>query len=95
MVGELVTTSRAQTPAEYQRRYRRRRREGRRVVPVEIDESIIEDALIRRGFLLARDADDPKKLAAALCEAVRQLITPPAELEDTVMHNGVVFRVGP
>jgi ribosomal protein S12 len=90
-----VTTSREQTSAEYQRRYRRRRREGRRVVPVEIDESIIEDALIRRGFLLAQDADDPKKLAAALREAVRQLITPPAEIKDTVMHNGVGFRVGP
>jgi hypothetical protein len=63
-----------QTPAERQRRYRERLRDGRRVVPVEIDASIIEDALVRRRFLRREDADHPEKVAAALREAVRQLI---------------------
>jgi hypothetical protein len=46
------------TAADYQRRYRQRQRDGRRVVPVEIDAAIIELALIGRRFLRREDADD-------------------------------------
>jgi hypothetical protein len=73
------------------RRYRERLRAERRIVPVEIDQAIIEDALVRRGFLRASDTDDPKKVAAALREAVRQLIAPPAEPDDAVMRNAIDF----
>jgi hypothetical protein len=77
----------AQTPAERMRLHRARKRDGRRVVPVEIDQAVIEDALIRRRFLRREDADDPEKVAAALREAVRQLITPPAKPYDTRYSN--------
>jgi hypothetical protein len=77
--------------AERQRAYRARLREGRRVVPVEIDQSVIEDALIRRRFLRREDADNPEKVAAALQAAVRQLIVPLAEPDDAVMRNAIDF----
>jgi hypothetical protein len=88
---EPVTTSRAQTPAERQRRYRERLRDGRRVVPLEVDQAIIEDALVRRRLLRREDADNPKKVAAALRAAVRQLIVPLAEPDDAVMRNAIDF----
>jgi hypothetical protein len=71
-------------PAERMRRHRERVREGRRIVLVEIDRAVIEDALIRRRFLRREDADDLEKVAAALQEAVRQLIVPPY---DAVTRN--------
>jgi hypothetical protein len=86
---EPVTTP--QTPADYQRQYRRRQREGKRVIPVEVDSALVEDALVRRGFLRREDADDPKKVAAALRTAVAQLIAPPAEPDDAVMRNAIDF----
>jgi hypothetical protein len=79
------------TAAERQRAYRARLREGRRIVPVEIDQAIIEDALVRRGFLRGEDADNPEKVTAALRAAVRQLIVPPAEPDDAVMRNAIDF----
>jgi hypothetical protein len=63
--------SRALTPAERQRRRRERVREGRLRIVVEIDGALIEDALQRAGILSPADADDPQKVDAALCEAVR------------------------
>lgn len=87
-------TGRALTPAEYQRRYRRRQREGKRVVPVEIDAALIEDGLVARGFLAPANADDTVKVAAAFREAVAALIAPPAEPDDCVNLNAAPFRLG-
>ena len=79
----------ALTPAERQRRRRERVSAGRRCVAVEVDAAVIEDALVRRRFLRREDADDPEKIAAALREAVRQLIVPPAEPDDAVTRNDI------
>jgi hypothetical protein len=88
----MTAASPRELARQRQRRYRERIRDGRRIVPVEVDASIIEDALVRRRFLRREDADDPEKVAAALQAAVVQLITPPAEPYDAVTHNGRDFR---
>ena len=49
---------------------RDRLRSGKRVASIEIDEALIEDALLRAGVLSRIDADDPSKVDAALSEAV-------------------------
>jgi hypothetical protein len=84
--------TRAQTPAERQRAYRERVRQGRRVVPVEVDAALVEDGLVASGFLRREDADNPKKVADAIREAVAQLITPPAEPDNCAMHNAIDLR---
>ena len=48
-----------------QRRYRERRRNGVQVVPVDVSYKLIE-RLIDNGKLIEDEADDPKKIAAAL-----------------------------
>jgi hypothetical protein len=53
-----------------QQRRRDRLRSGKRVASIEIDEALIEDALLRAGVLSRIDADDPSKVDAALSEAV-------------------------
>jgi hypothetical protein len=45
-------------------------RSGKRVASIEIDEALIEDALLRAGVLSRIDADDPSKVDAALSESV-------------------------
>jgi hypothetical protein len=62
-----------------QRRRRERLRAGKRRIVLELDEVTLELALIRRGFLARADADDPAKVAAALCTAVEQWIAPPPD----------------
>ena len=85
----LATAEMALSPAaERMRRHRERVRDGRRGVWIEIDAAIIEDALIRRRFLRREDSDDPQMVAAALQEAVRQMIVPPAP---RVTCNGIEF----
>jgi hypothetical protein len=62
--------TRAQTPAERQRRRRTRDRDGKRVAQIEIDAALVEDALLRTGYLTRADSDDRAKVDAALCRAV-------------------------
>ena len=51
-----------------QQRRRDRMRAGKRVISIEVDEALVEDALVAGGFLA--DTDDHKKVAAALASAI-------------------------
>ena len=63
--------------AERQRRRRERLRAGRRCYVVELDDAMLETALIRRLFLRREDADDASKVADALRKMVEQWMAPP------------------
>lgn len=78
--------------SERQRRRRERVRDGRYCVVVEVDGAIVEDALIARRFLRPDDAHDPVAIAAALREAVAQMIVPPVGPYDTVTRDAVDFK---
>jgi hypothetical protein len=58
------------TAVQRMRRCRARQRAGRRTVLLDIDVALIEDALLRTGFLSRADSDDQVKVDAALREAV-------------------------
>ena len=57
--------------AERQRRYRRRRRAGIQVVPVEVDAEIV-NMLVTKGCLSEQDTLDPQKIADALRKLVEE-----------------------
>ena len=59
-------TNMADNAAERQRRYRRRRREGRMIVRMEIDAANIIDDLLRHGDIGEGDADDVEAIEHAL-----------------------------
>lgn len=59
------------TARDRQRRYRDRRRAGRRVLRIEVDDVDLAERLIASGFLARVDADDP----AALARATARLLT--------------------
>jgi hypothetical protein len=58
----MTAASPRELARQRQRRYRERIRDGRRIVPVEVDASIIEDALVRRRFLRREDAEIQRRL---------------------------------
>lgn len=58
------------TPAERQRAHRRRQAAGKVVLPVEVDEISLCEALIAANLLSQQDADDSRKVAAALSAVV-------------------------
>jgi hypothetical protein len=60
-----TATARATARQRRNRRYAERRRRGRIVISIEIDESVI-DLLIRTEWLNERDADDRGALERAL-----------------------------
>ena len=59
------------TPAEKQRRYRRRQRDGVQVVPVEVDDGLLTD-LIKSGLLVEAESEDAMKIAKALRASARR-----------------------
>jgi hypothetical protein len=59
---------RALTPAERQQRRRARVRDGKRCIRVEVDEALLEDALLAGGFLT--DIGDSRAVASALGRAI-------------------------
>ena len=79
--GIVTTTARDQARAR-QRRRRERVRAGKRRIVLELDEVTLELALIDRGFLARADADDQKKIVAALLRVVEKWIAPPTEPDD-------------
>ncbi|MFK4725846.1 hypothetical protein ABIE89_006946 [Bradyrhizobium niftali] len=58
------------TAAERQRTHRQRQAAGKIVLPVEVDEVAITEALISAGLLSQQDLDDPRRVAAALAAVV-------------------------
>ena len=75
--------------AERQRRYRRRRRDGVQVVPVEVDAGIL-NTLIKDGRLSEQDLLDPKKIADALLERqVRKRSGPGSGLQHPGPRRGL------
>jgi hypothetical protein len=60
------------TPAEKQRRYRRRQREGVQVVQVDVDDALIIE-LIEAGLLAEAESEDAEKVARALRASARRL----------------------
>lgn len=73
------------TAAARMRRSRARRREGRRVYRIVVDETLLEDAL-RLHLHLAPTADDPKETERALNDMIAQFCA--------VARNGVRERNG-
>jgi hypothetical protein len=59
-----------QTPYEKLKRCRQRKRLGRTVLPIEIDQGAVGDLLVDTGFLEASDLEDRAKLRAALEQAL-------------------------
>ncbi|MBB4524638.1 UNVERIFIED_ORG: hypothetical protein M2435_004634 [Rhizobium sophorae] len=59
--------------AARQRRYRTRRRTGRRVIPIEVDEVELAAALERLHFLSPLDADDDEALQGGLSRMIQVL----------------------
>jgi hypothetical protein len=55
-----------QTPYQKLKRCRQRKRLGRTVLPIEIDQESVADRLIDAGFLQAWDADDRQAVRHAL-----------------------------
>lgn len=58
------------TAAERQRAHRRRQAAGKVVLPVEVDEVAITEALIAANLLSPQDADHRRKIAAALAVVI-------------------------
>jgi hypothetical protein len=67
----VITTAPRELARLRQQRRRDRVREGRRVVLLEVDEVLVEDALIAGGFLRETAADNYQAFAAALAQAVQ------------------------
>ncbi|MBY5530535.1 hypothetical protein [Rhizobium leguminosarum] len=65
--------------AERQRRYRDRRKAGRRVLQIEIDEVELAAALERLHFLSPLDADDDEALQGGLNRMIQVLCRPDAD----------------
>jgi hypothetical protein len=65
--------------AERQRRHRHRRKAGRRVLQIEIDEVELAAALERLHFLSPRDADDDEALRRGLNRIIQVLCRPDAD----------------
>jgi hypothetical protein len=78
-----------QAAAERQRRRRERIASGKRRVVVMVDESLIEDALLRRGLLSPQDLDNP----AAVAAAARDALTAWAEMQVASPPEPEVSRV--
>ncbi len=64
---------RGSTAAERQRKYRERRRVGRRVLQIEIDDVGLSDALVEAGYLQEWDMDDPASIDAAIMVMLNDL----------------------
>lgn len=62
------------TAAARMRRSRARRREGRRVLRVEVDETLLEFALVKLEYMTPTRADDPKEIEAALSVMLDRLL---------------------
>ena len=60
----------ALTTAERQRRYRTRQKDGVQIVPVAVDQGVIE-GLVASGNLDSEDAGDRAKIEAALLRKAR------------------------
>ncbi len=63
------------TSAERTRRYRARRKQQLRVLPIEVDECDLADFLLASGLLDLTKADDPAEMAAALSRLVSRWIS--------------------
>ena len=93
--------TRALTAAERMARTRARRAAGRMHLAIDdVDRPLIEDALLRRKLLAAKDVDDRAAFAvaarAALEEWAEAQLTPPASPENgDVARNAAVFRFVP
>jgi hypothetical protein len=68
--------------ARRMRRLRLRRAAGYRVIKVLVDDVTIQDALIARGLLGVRDAEDPIAIGAALSGLIALMTAPPPEPDD-------------
>ncbi len=64
------------TSRERQRRYRERRKAGRRVLQIEIDEVELAAALERLHFVSPLDADDDEALQSGLSRMIQVLCRP-------------------
>lgn len=62
--------TRTRTAAERQRAHRRRQAAGKVVLPVEVDEISLCEALIAANLLSPQDTDHPQKIATALAAVV-------------------------
>lgn len=62
------------SPAEKQKRYRQRVRDGRIVVRVELDAVDAAEALVRAGYLSAEDYDNAEQIGRALERAMVRLV---------------------
>lgn len=58
------------TAAERQRAHRKRQAAGKVVLQIEADEVAVTEALLSAGLLSQQDAEDPRKVAAALAAVV-------------------------
>jgi hypothetical protein len=73
-----LVTRPTKSRAASQRRYRRREREGRRVLAIEVNETDWVLKLIEVGLLCARDADDRNAVRTALERQIALLCRFPA-----------------
>lgn len=58
--------------ADRQREHRRRKAQGRSVLPIEVDVSLIADVLVDQGLLQEWSSDDPQAIADALARALEK-----------------------
>jgi hypothetical protein len=80
-----TATRRATAPSTARsRRYRQRRRDGKALVPVELDDLVAaSEYLVGVGLLAAWDCDDRQAIGRALAALVKLLIADEARRQDT------------
>jgi hypothetical protein len=61
------------SPADRQRAHRRRERDGRAILPIEVNLFALSDALVTSGFLEEWNSDDRDEIRAALQRMIETL----------------------
>jgi hypothetical protein len=73
---------RSRTSAARQRRHHRRVVNGRMIVPVEIDDTAVPEALMRHKLLAADAGEDREAIGRALARLIETLVATDASAHD-------------